>query len=100
MGRDYERARGLFATSLELLNDLEEQAYNEPGLSGSVLSDWVAGIPLAVGADTYLRPEHAALGTAIEDLRRLSQRLGRLASLCGDWEQIHSGLREGPRARQ
>lgn len=75
------RTKHLYAVSLEVLNDLEGLANTLPGLSGAVVRDWLGGERLAPGADSYLLPEHAALGQAVEELRRISQRLARVYSL-------------------
>jgi len=75
------QAKALYASSLELCNDLETIAGAEPGVSGAVLRDWLAGVPLQPGADSFLLPEHASLGQAVEECRRLSRRTAHLASL-------------------
>lgn len=76
-----QHAKRIYSEALELLNDLETHAATAEGLSGGVLHDWMAGIPLGPGADSYLRPEDASLGQAIEDLRRVSRRLARITAL-------------------
>jgi hypothetical protein len=75
------RCKRLYAEALALLNDMETVASRQPGVSGAVLLDWLAGEPLPPGADSFLLPEHAALGQAVMELRRLSQRLALLAAL-------------------
>lgn len=76
-----QEAKAVYAGSLELLNNLESHAQTATGMSGAVLSDWLAGVPLGIGADSHLQPEDASLGQAIEDLRRVSRRLARITSL-------------------
>jgi hypothetical protein len=76
-----QHAKTLYTSALELLNDLESHAATADGMSGAVLHDWMAGIPLSPGADSHLQPEDASLGQAIEDLRRVSRRLARITSL-------------------
>lgn len=86
----YQKHTALYAASLELLNDLETHANHAPGLSGAVLSSWMAGEPLQPGDDSHLLPEHASLGQAIVELRALSRRLARLVGLVNGGLGIHS----------
>lgn len=94
------RGKGLYAESLQVLNDAETWANRRPGRSGAVLRDWLAGVPSRPGDDSHLLPEDACLGQAVAELRRVSQRLARVASLLQDAARSTGELERGPRSRQ